>query len=58
LFEPENPEALVNGLRRLADDLELLDRFKTNGLVGAQRYDRSFLALKILDIFMEKSTQS
>jgi len=58
LFEPENPEALVKGLRCLADDPELLDRFKANGPVGAQRYDRSALALKMLDILMEKATRS
>ena len=50
LFEPENPFALVEGLRRLAEDPELVARFKTNGLIGAQRYDRSALALKMLDI--------
>jgi len=57
LFKPENPEALVNDLRRLADDPELLDRYKANGPVGAQRYDRSALALKMLDILMEKATR-
>jgi len=58
LFEPENPEALVDGLRRLADDPELLDRYKANGPVGAQRYDRSTLALKMLDTLMKKATRS
>ncbi len=51
LFEPENPEALVNGLRRMADDPELLARFKANGPVGAQRYDRGLQAIKMLEIF-------
>ncbi len=50
LFEPENPEALINGLRRLAEDTELLARFKANGPVGAQRYDRSSLAGEMLQI--------
>ncbi|MBM3273275.1 glycosyltransferase family 4 protein [Candidatus Kaiserbacteria bacterium] len=58
LFEPENPEALVHGLRRLANDPELLDRFKANGPLGAQRYDRSALALKMLGILMERATRS
>ena len=58
LFEPENPEALINGLRRLADDPELLARFKANGPVGAQRYDRSALALRMLDILVQKATRS
>jgi glycosyltransferase involved in cell wall biosynthesis len=50
LFEPENPEALINGLRRLAEDTELLARFKANGPEGAQRYDRSSLAGEMLQI--------
>lgn len=50
LFEPENPEALVNGLRRLADDPELFARFKANGPLGAKRYDRSSLAGEMLEI--------
>jgi glycosyltransferase involved in cell wall biosynthesis len=55
LFEPENPEALVDGLQRLADDPELLARFKANGPVGAQRYDRSSLAAKMLQILTEQT---
>lgn len=50
LFEPENPEALIQGLRRLAGDPVLLNRFKANGPIGAQRYDRSALAMKMLDL--------
>ncbi|MGV3468686.1 glycosyltransferase family 4 protein [Limnobacter sp.] len=50
LFEPENPEGLVNCLRRLADDPELFARFKTNGPLGAKRYDRSSLAGVMLEI--------
>jgi glycosyltransferase involved in cell wall biosynthesis len=57
LFEPENPEALVNGLRRLANDPELLARFKANGPVGAQHYDRSALALRMLEILVQKATR-
>lgn len=53
LFEPENPLALIEGLRRLAEDPELVAQFKANGLTGAQRYDRSALALKMLDILDE-----
>lgn len=50
LFEPENPEALINGLRRLANDPELLARFKANGPAGALRYDRSSLAAEMIEI--------
>lgn len=55
LFEPENHEALVNGLRRLADDPELHARFKANGPVGAKRYDRSSLAAEMLQILKEQA---
>jgi glycosyltransferase involved in cell wall biosynthesis len=50
LFEPENPEAMANCLRRLADDPELFARFKANGPLGAKRYDRSSLASEMLEI--------
>ena len=50
LFESENAEALINGLRRLADHPELLNRFKANGSLGAQHYDRSSLAAEMLQI--------
>lgn len=53
LFEPENPSALIEGLRRLAEDPELVARFKANGLKGAKRYGRSALALRMLDILDE-----
>ena len=55
LFEPENHEALVNGLRRLVDDPELDARFKANGPVGAKRYDRSSLAAEMLQILKEQA---
>ncbi|MDC1422779.1 glycosyltransferase family 4 protein [Gammaproteobacteria bacterium] len=50
LFEPENAEALVFALRRLADDAEFICRFKANGPLAAQRYDRSALALDMLTV--------
>lgn len=50
LFEPENSEALVSGLRRLADSPDLLIRYKANGPMMAQRYDRAFLAGEMLSI--------
>jgi glycosyltransferase involved in cell wall biosynthesis len=49
LFEPENTEALVSALRHLADNPQLLARFKANGSSGAQRYDRSVLAAEMLE---------
>lgn len=58
LFEPENPEELLNGLRRLADDQRLLGRFKVNGPLGARRYDRSVLAYKMLRVLKEHARKS
>lgn len=55
LFEPENQEALVDGLRLLADNPELHARFKANGPVGAKRYDRSSLAAEMLQILKEQT---
>lgn len=58
LFEPENPKAFVAGLQRLADDPELLAHFKANGPAGAQRYERSALAQKMLGILVKTVTRS
>ncbi len=55
LFEPENPNALVDGLRILADNPELHARFKANGPVGAHRFDRSSLAAEMLQILKEQT---
>lgn len=58
LFEPENAEALINALRRLADHPELLARLKANGPLGAQRYDRSSLAADMLQILKTQAGKS
>jgi glycosyltransferase involved in cell wall biosynthesis len=50
LFEPENPESLIDKLQCLARDPVLLTRFKVNGPISARRYDRSSLALEMLNI--------
>ncbi|NGX17026.1 glycosyltransferase family 4 protein [Wenzhouxiangella sp. XN24] len=49
-FEPENPAALCEGMRRLSRDQALYDRFRGNGPQAAKRYDRSVLAHEMLDI--------
>jgi glycosyltransferase involved in cell wall biosynthesis len=58
LFEPENHEALVNGLRRLAYDPNLHARYKANGPLGAKRYDRSSLAGQMLQILEVQAGKS
>ena len=55
LFEPENPESLVKALLKLADNTELTLRFKTNGPLGARKYERSSLALEMLRILVAQS---
>lgn len=50
LFEPENADALIEGMRCLSDDKSLYQRLKANGPVAAQRYDRSNLASTLLHI--------
>lgn len=50
IFEPQNGEALVAGLRKLQNDVSLYQRLKTNGPLAAKRYDRKVLARKMLGI--------
>ena len=44
VFEPENEQALLEGLLRLGDDEQLLRRLRANGPIAAERFDRSALA--------------
>jgi glycosyltransferase involved in cell wall biosynthesis len=57
VFESECTESLVNGIRRLADNPELLTHFRAKGPIAAQNYDRSTLALKMLQILKKKVAQ-
>jgi glycosyltransferase involved in cell wall biosynthesis len=58
VFEPENHEALVSVLQRLANEPELHSRFRANGPVCARRYDRSALALTMLDSLIHAVVRS
>lgn len=49
-FEPENVDELVAALRRLKDNPAELDQFRASCLKGAQNYDRTNLALKMMRI--------
>ena len=49
-FEPENVDELVAALRRLKDNPAELEQFKASCLKGAQNYDRTNLALKMMRI--------
>lgn len=48
VFEPENADALCDGLARLAEDRALYDQYRSNALAGAHNYDRSVLAGRML----------
>lgn len=50
VFEPENPEALSECIRRLARDPDLRRSLADRGPIAAQRYDRKALALRMLSI--------
>lgn len=51
VFEPENSGELVDKLLLFKSDTELYSRLSENCLEGAQNYDRSNLAKKMLNIF-------
>jgi len=50
VFEPENAQALCDGVLRLAQDQALYQQFHEHCLAAAPRYDRSALALKMLGV--------
>ncbi|MCF7980238.1 MAG: glycosyltransferase [Chromatiaceae bacterium] len=50
VFEPENAQALCDGLLRLAEDQALYQQLHEHCLAAAPRYDRSALALKMLGV--------
>jgi glycosyltransferase involved in cell wall biosynthesis len=47
-FEPQNAEALIDGIRQLASNKVLYERLKANGPSAASKYDRRELAMKML----------
>lgn len=49
-FEPQNADALCEGLARLSDDKALYDTTRKQCLKAAQKYDRSSLAMRMLEI--------
>ncbi|MEA1049045.1 glycosyltransferase family 4 protein [Lamprobacter modestohalophilus] len=50
VFEPENPQALCDGVLCLAQDQALYQQLHEHCLAAAPRYDRSALALKMLGV--------
>jgi len=50
VFEPENAEALCDGLLRLAQDQALYQQLRSHCLAAAPRYDRTGLAAKMLGV--------
>ena len=49
VFAPEDVDGLVEGVLRMADDPALLVQCRANGLTAARRYDRTTLALAMLE---------
>ena len=48
--EPENADALCDGLVKLAENPALYEQYRSNALKGAKNYDRSELARKMLRV--------
>jgi len=49
-FEPENVDELCTAIRRMRDDPAEMQRFRERCLKGAQNYDRTNLALKMMRV--------
>ena len=47
VFEPENAQALVDGIIRLKNNNDLYLQYKKNALNAAKKYDRKYLALEM-----------
>lgn len=50
VFEPQNAQALCDGMIRLASDHELYARLSANAAKAAERYDRTVLAARMLQV--------
>jgi glycosyltransferase involved in cell wall biosynthesis len=50
VFEPENAQALCDGVLRLAQDRALYQALREHCLAAAPRYDRSALARRMLEV--------
>ncbi len=53
VFEPEDPQALCDGVLRLAQDQALYQELREHCLAAAPRYDRSALARMMLGVLEE-----
>jgi len=53
VFEPEDAQALAAGLARMEGDADLLASLRARCLAAAPTYDRSVLALRMLDVLTE-----
>ncbi len=53
LFEPENSDALLKAMLKLADDPQLYDEMRQKAVEAAPKYDRKLLAQKMLKILEE-----
>jgi len=53
VFEPENAGQLVEGLVRMRSDRSAFEKYRTNCLAAAEKYDRSALAMEMLKVILE-----
>lgn len=58
VFEPENAEELVSLMKQFRSDSSAYGRYRANGLVAAKKYDRTALALRMLDLIKSHTSQS
>ena len=57
VFEPENSRQLADKLLQLKEDPDAYDACRQNSLLAARRYDRSALALQMLDVILELANE-
>ncbi|WP_341644724.1 glycosyltransferase family 4 protein [Thauera sp. SDU_THAU2] len=50
VFEPENADALCDGVVRMFEDRTAYERYRSKGLGGARKYDRKELARRMLTV--------
>lgn len=58
VFEPENAEQLVEGLVCMRSDRSTYEKYKTNCLAAAGKYDRSALAMEMLKVLLETAADN
>jgi len=58
VFEPENADQLVSLMKQFRSDRQAYETYRANGLVAAKKYDRTALALRMLELIKLHTPQS